>query len=164
MISTLHNNYYDLSVEDHSSCNIHCSQLDSSINHPHQSDDFFIEINVDSVEFALTRSITVRAFAITIKTSKNNYTKSCTDDWLHTISIMRSSEPDASISPSWLKLSVLTGQLQRYKTMIMQGIGARINLHMTFNKCNLTVFLYLIRFYLKEKVFKFFTHTLHYYS
>lgn len=95
---------------------------------------------------------------------KNDYTKSCTDDWLHTISIMRSSEPDASISPSWLKLSVLTGQLQRYKTMIMQGIGARINLHMTFNKCNLTVFLYLIRFYLKEKVFKFFTHTLHYYS
>lgn len=32
--------------------------------------------------------------------------------YVRTISMIRSSEPDANISPSWLKLKVLTGQLQ----------------------------------------------------
>lgn len=49
---------------------------------------------------------------------------------IHTMSMIRSSEPDASISPSWLKLSVRTGQLwKRNKGIKITYIISNRNKH-----------------------------------
>lgn len=56
-------------------------------------------------------------------------------EYVRTISMIRSSEPDANISPSWLKLKVLTGQLQPDK----RKRSLELNWSLMYKKSNIII-------------------------